>query len=279
MNFLIGFVIALGVGLTGIGGGSFTVPALVLIAGLPGNAAVGTAFIFSGALRLVAAPSYLLGKNVHAKYLRLLLIGAVPGLLIGTAVLEFLSKNNSPVVLIILGIVLAASSATSFIQRMQNREFVRKNSRWLSWFALPIGIEAGFSSAGAGALGTTLLMNYSDMPPAQVVGTDIVFGLVLAVIGSLFHMKFGAINPPILWELLLGGLPGVLLGCVFAPKVPARKLRLMIALIALFAGLQLMWDGTHTIWGRHSDSVLKTALRGSIALPRRTLNHRRGTVV
>src|SRR5260370_3592564 len=61
MNFLIGFMIALAVGLTGIGGGSFTVPALVLIVGLTAGEAVGTAFVFAGVLRLVAAPCSLLG--------------------------------------------------------------------------------------------------------------------------------------------------------------------------------------------------------------------------
>ena len=36
MNLLIGFLIALTVGLTGIGGGSFTVPALILLVGSAG---------------------------------------------------------------------------------------------------------------------------------------------------------------------------------------------------------------------------------------------------
>jgi uncharacterized membrane protein YfcA len=164
-------------------------------------------------------------------------------------------------VIILLGIILTVSSAISFAQRLQNREFVRKNSRWLPWFAIPIGVEAGFSSAGAGALGTTLLMNYSEMPPTQVVGTDILFGLVLAVIGSAFHMKFGAINGPILFQLLLGGLPGILLGCAFARKVPAQKLRMVIALIALFAGLQLVWGGTRTLRANHLEHAVKTTAR------------------
>ncbi len=65
MNFFIGFLIALAVGLTGIGGGSFTVPALVLIVGLTAGEAVGTAFVFAGVLRLIAAPFYLVGKKTQ----------------------------------------------------------------------------------------------------------------------------------------------------------------------------------------------------------------------
>ena len=77
MYSLIGFIIALAVGTTGIGGGSFTVPARVLIAGLGSGEAVGTAFFFAGVLRLIAAPFYLAGKHIHSRYLRLLLLGAV----------------------------------------------------------------------------------------------------------------------------------------------------------------------------------------------------------
>src|SRR6185437_15418405 len=65
MNFAIGAAIALAVGLTGIGGGSFTVPALVLIVGLSADASVGTAFVFAGVLRLIASPFYLAGKHVE----------------------------------------------------------------------------------------------------------------------------------------------------------------------------------------------------------------------
>ena len=175
MNFLVGFLIAAAVGLTGIGGGSFTVPALVLLAGLTAGEAVGTAFLFAGVLRLIAAPFYLLGKQIHSRYLWLLLLGAVPGLLVGTWALRLLSRDaGNPYVIVVLGILLAASSSVTFIRRMQNPAFAAKNHRWLPWLALPIGVESGFSSAGAGALGTVLLLNYSEMTPAQVVGTDLI---------------------------------------------------------------------------------------------------------
>ena len=269
MHFLIGFLIALAVGLTGIGGGSFTVPALVLLVGLPANAAVGTAFVFAGVLRLIAAPFYLSGRHIHGRYLWLLLQGAVPGLLIGTYLLHLLSNDSgSPVVVILLGLLLTASSSITFAPRVQNPGFAQKNSRWLPWLALPIGVEAGFSSAGAGALGTVLLLNYSEMTPPEVVGTDILFGLVLAVIGSAFHWKFGSINGPVLTQLLAGGIPGVLVGCLLARKVPARKLKLAIAMIAIFAGLQLIWNGAHTLLVDRAVNVTKIA--AATALPARS---------
>ena len=169
MLSILGFLIALAVGLTGVGGGSFTVPVLLLVAGLPATAAVGTAFVFAGVLRLVAVPFYVLGKQVHGRYLLVLLQGAVPGLLIGSYALEWLGihagrwmgdRASSTLLVIILGLALMAFSGASFIPRVQNHQFARKNGRWLPWLALPIGIGSGFTSAGAGALGTVLLLNY-----------------------------------------------------------------------------------------------------------------------
>jgi uncharacterized membrane protein YfcA len=258
MNLLIGFLIAIAVGLTGIGGGSFTVPALLLLAGLTAGEAVGTAFLFAGVLRLIAAPFYLVGKQIHTRYLWLLLQGAVPGLLAGTWALRFLNRDTgSPVVILLLGVLLAASSSVTFIKRVQNPTFAGKNYRWLPWLALPIGVESGFSSAGAGALGTVLLLNYSEMTPAQVVGTDLLFGLVLAVIGSAFHWSFGSISTPILFQLLVGGVPGVVLGCLLARKVPAHRLKTAVAMVAIFAGLQLVWAGSRSLAARRATNVAK----------------------
>ncbi len=265
MNLFIGFLIAAAVGLTGIGGGSFTVPALVLIAGLTAGEAVGTAFLFAGVLRLIAAPFYLVGKQIHSRYLWLLLQGAIPGLLVGTWALRFLNRDaGNPVVILVLGVLLAVSSSVTFIRRVQNREFAGKNHRWLPWLALPIGMESGFSSAGAGALGTVLLLNYSEMTPAQVVGTDLLFGLVLAIIGSAFHWTFGSISMPILFQLLLGGVPGVVLGCLLGRIVPANRLKTVVALVAIFAGLQLVWSGSRTLAARHAANELKIAAEAGV---------------
>lgn len=251
ISVLLGFVIALAVGLTGIGGGSFTVPALLLVVGLPASEAVGTAFVFAGVLRLVAAPFYLVERNVHGRYFRLLVLGAVPGLVIGMIALRSLANGaNSPVIIIALGLLLAGSSSVTFVPRVQNPRFARTNSQWLPWLAFPIGVESGFSSAGAGALGTVLLMNYSEMSPAQVVGTDMVFGLVLAVIGSTVHWALGSISAPVLIQFIVGGVPGVIVGSLLASRVPARKLKSVIALIAIAAGLQLAWSGAHALTSR-----------------------------
>ena len=84
----------------------------------------------------------------------------------------------------------------------------------------------------------------------QGIGTKV----ALAVLGSIFHWQFGSLNGPVLLQLLEGGIPGVLLGCALARIVPARKLKTAIALIAVFAGLQLLWSGTQGLLARHAAS-------------------------
>ena len=261
-HLLLGFLIALSVGLTGIGGGSFTVPALLLVAGLPPVEAVGTTFVFAGVLRLVAAPFYLATRQVHSRYFRLLLLGAVPGLVIGMVALRILAKQDSNALIVLLvGMLLTLSSSVSFVPRAQVPGFARKNSHWLPWLAFPIGVESGFSSAGAGALGTVLLLNYSEMVPAQVVGTDLVFGLVLATIGSAIHWTFGSVSTAVLAQLLLGGIPGVIAGCFLSRKLPAQRLKTVVAVIAICAGLQLVWSGARALGAKNAANAVHLPAR------------------
>ncbi|HEY6350752.1 MAG TPA: sulfite exporter TauE/SafE family protein [Candidatus Angelobacter sp.] len=248
MQILIGFGIALLMGLTGIGGGSFTTPALVLTAGLSGAEAVGTALVFSTIVRLTAAPFYLAGKHIHLRYLRLMLLGAVPGLLGGTYLLSsFNSRRWNPVILVVIGTILIGSSLLTFFYRNARPSTRADAPAWLPWLTLPIGVETGFSSAGAGALGTILLFNCSDMPAAKIVGTDLVFGTVLAAAGSVLHLGLGSISGPALKALLVGGIPGVLAGSALAPKVPSNRLRMAIIALTFLLGLQLVWSGVHLI--------------------------------
>jgi uncharacterized membrane protein YfcA len=256
MQIAIGFIIAALVGLTGIGGGSFTTPVLILLVGLPATEAVGTAMVFSAVVRLIAAPFYVLGRNVKVEYLRLLLVGAIPGLLAGIYILRRLgSRASNPVLLISLGTILVASSSITLMRRSRNRQAGRNNARWLPWLALPIGIETGFSSAGAGALGTVLLLNFSSMSAAQVVGTDLVFGIVLAVIAGAFHLSWGSISTSVLSHLLIGGVPGVLVGCFMARKVPARRFKAALAVVAILVGLQLVWTGARTAFAQEQPKL------------------------
>lgn len=257
MEIVIGFAIAVLVGLTGVGGGSFTTPLLVLICGISGAEAVGTALVFSTVIKVVAAPFYLAAKRVHLRYLGLMLLGGLPGLLAGTYLLASMRTRWNPAVLVLIGAALVASAALTLLAGRRQLAVRRDSSRWLPWMTLPIGLETGFSSAGSGALGTLLLFNCSDMPAAQVVGTDILFSIVLAAVGSVFHYSLGSISGSLLTGLLIGGVPGVLLGCAFTGRVPSIKLKTLVTALTLILGLQLVWTGAKLVY--QTTATLKAA--------------------
>jgi uncharacterized membrane protein YfcA len=265
MEIAIGFVVAVLVGLTGVGGGSFTTPMLVLLCGISGAEAVGTALVFSTVIKVVAAPFFLAAKKVHFRYLRLMLLGAVPGLLGGTYVLATMRVRWNPLVLVLIGATLVVSALLTFIYRRWEPGSRGDSAPWLPWVTLPIGIEAGFSSAGAGALGTLLLFNCSNMSAAEVVGTDILFGIVLAGTGSVFHLGLGSVSGAVLKPLLLGGIPGVLLGCAFTRRVPSMRLKAVITSLTLALGLQLLWTGAKLF--KAAGAPLRSAVPAKVLAP------------
>lgn len=243
MMQVLGFAIALCVGLTGVGGGSFTAPALILI-GLPATEAVGTALVYSMIVRIAAAPFYLSGERIHFRYLWLMLLGALPGLLAGTMLLaSFHARSWNHIALVVIGTMLICSSFFTLLCRKKSGAEIKKSTHWLPWLTFPIGIETGFSSAGAGALGTILLFNCSEIPTTQVVGTDLLFGIAVSIVGTLFHMTLGSISTSSLKDLLIGGIPGVLLGCILAPRVPSVRLRTIIVALTFALGIELVWNG------------------------------------
>src|SRR5215831_7945876 len=95
MEFLIGFIIAAAVGLTGVGGGVLTTPILILFLGISPAEAVGSALIFSTAVKLLAAPVYVSRKQVHWRTLAFLVAGGLPGVLAGSLLLDHFNVKRS----------------------------------------------------------------------------------------------------------------------------------------------------------------------------------------
>jgi uncharacterized membrane protein YfcA len=94
MEIVLGFLIAVLIGLTGVGGGVITAPALILFLGVSPAESVGTALLFTAIVKLVAAPVYLARKQVNFRILGLLLAGGLPGVLAGSYFLARLSKSQ-----------------------------------------------------------------------------------------------------------------------------------------------------------------------------------------
>jgi len=115
-------------------------------------------------------------------------------------------------------------------------------TKLLAAIMFPIGAEVGFSSAGAGALGTVALLSLTSLTATQVVGTDLAFGLVIAVVGTGVHLIAGHYNALLLAKLVAGGVVGGLVGSGAAPKIPNRSLRFALSLWLLFIGLQFCYQ-------------------------------------
>jgi uncharacterized membrane protein YfcA len=101
----------------------------------------------------------------------------------------------------------------------------------------------GFSSAGAGAIGSVALLGLTTLTTAQVVGTDVFFGLALSSVGGGIQLTAGHYAPALLWKLIVGGIPGVLAGANMSAILPSRPLRVGLSLWVIALGSQLCWRG------------------------------------
>src|SRR5271165_5072270 len=219
MEYLLGFAIAALIGLTGVGGGSITAPVLTLFLGVPPAVSVGTALLFTAIVKLMAAPLYLARRQVNFRILALLLAGGLPGVLGGSYVLaRMASTSRKGPLLAILGAIILLMALLNLYRLLSPRPAApaRDRSRWLPYIALPIGAEVGFSSAGAGALGSLVLLAITPLTAAQVVGTDLFFGLCVSLVGSGFQLSAGNYDSSILTRLVIGGLVGAVAGTYLA---------------------------------------------------------------
>jgi uncharacterized membrane protein YfcA len=246
MEVVLGFFIAVAIGVTGVGGGVITAPALMLLLGMKPVEAVTTSLLFASIIKFMISPAYLWRRLVDFRLLMKLYAGGIPGVVLGTYFLQKLSAHEKNGAMYgILGGTVAIMSCIHLYRLTRGLEAVRGHSegaKWLPFIAFPIGMEVGFSSAGAGALGTLALMSLTTLTTAQVVATDVFFGLGLSVVGGGLHI-FGAHQaiPPVLWKLLAGGVVGGWAGTYVASSVPTKPLRAALCLWLIVIGVQLCW--------------------------------------
>jgi uncharacterized membrane protein YfcA len=246
----IGFLIAVAVGMTGMGGGALAAPILIRFAGMPAAEAVGTSLLFVTVIKAIAAPVYILRRQVDWRVLMRLLAGGLPGVLLGSLLLTRLSKNSlEPLVLSLVGftIVVIALVTLARMFRSASGQTGTDKPRLLPALAFPIGLEVGFSSAGAGALGSLTLMHFTSLSAAAIVGTDMMFGWSVALAGGGMHLAFGEVNGPAVAKLLAGGVAGALCGSWLGTWMPARPLRVALTAFLVFLGSQLLWKGIESL--------------------------------
>jgi len=85
-----------------------------------------------------------------------------------------------------------------------------------------LGVLVSLSSVGAGALGVTaLILLYPELPTSHIVGSDVAHAVPLTLVAGFGHWLIGSVNFGTLGLLLLGSIPGIILGSFLAPRLPA----------------------------------------------------------
>jgi hypothetical protein len=246
MDMLLGFVIAVLISLTGVGAGTMTAPLLILFMHVPVSVAVGTALAYSAAVKLLVVPVQVWRRQVAWRILGLMLLTGIPGVVLGTLLFRYAVelRNDKVWLYSILGAMIVLSSAWHIFRHLRPAtpgRAPRPRPAWLVTSMLPVGAEVGFSSSGAGALGTIALLGLTQLEATQVVGTDLAFGLCLSLVGGGLHLAGGGLDADLLVRLIAGGLVGAVAGTMIAPKIPAQTMRLALSLWLLMIGVELCW--------------------------------------
>jgi uncharacterized protein len=240
MELAIGFVIAFAIAVTGVGAGTITAPLLILFLHVPIELSVGTALAYSAIVKMIVVPVQIWRKQVVYRVVGWMLLGGLPGVILGVVFFRRVVRHGQQNILYVaLGSIIIVSSAWHLYRNLRPAKVNRVRKSHLAWIAalmLPIGTEVGFSSSGAGALGTLALLSMTTLDASQVVGTDLVFGLCLSVVGGGMHVFGGSYDGALLLKLVLGGLFGAVAGSWVAPSLPNRQLRVALAALLLIVG-------------------------------------------
>ena len=249
-----GFSVGLLVGLTGVGGGSLMTPILTLIFGVSPTVAVGTDLAFASLTKVTGTVAHRLQNNIRWEIVKYLSMGALPAAAIATFALQQIGTVNQDI-----GRFIRYSIAVSILLTVTSIVF---RSRMIAWLdAHPekqlqgkslaaativagavLGTLVTISSIGAGAIGSTILiLLYPRLKPAEVAGTDIAYAVPLTTIAALGHWWLGTINWELLATLLIGSVPGIILGSFIARIIPALALRALLATALTGVAVKLVY--------------------------------------
>lgn len=240
MEYAAGFIIAVIISLTGVGAGTITAPLLILVLRVSPGIAVGTALAYSAIVKLIVVPAQIVRRQVNYKVLAFMLAGGLPGVVIGSLLFRGIAhKGRWAALYWVLGGIIVFSSAWHIYRHFRppvRARDAKPRLKWISAIMLAIGAEVGFSSSGAGALGTVALLSMTSLTASQVVGTDLTFGLGVSLVGGGVHALGGLSDLALLAKMAAGGVLGGIVGTTIAPRVPNRALRLVLSSFLLLIG-------------------------------------------
>jgi len=236
-----GFGVGLLVGMTGVGGGSLMTPLLILLFGIHPATAVGTDLLYAAATKTVGSVSHGWAKSIHWPAVFRLASGSIPASIVTLVVLWQLhldSESTRNLVNLVLCFALFLTAAAlifrkAIIERYRGRLLQLDSgatSRATMLVGAALGVLVSISSVGAGAVGVTaLVLLYPQLPMRRIVGSDIAHAVPLTLVAGIGHWATGAVDWHLMAVLLVGSLPGILVGSYLAHRVSETALRLVLA--------------------------------------------------
>jgi uncharacterized membrane protein YfcA len=247
-----GLLVGALVGMTGMGGGSLMTPILVILFNVSPATAVGTDIAHGAIFKTVGAIQHRRMGNVRAQLAGWMLLGSAPMSLLGVWLADWLQHNYGKGIESTMGRVLGGALlfgcvglvAKSFVRAKTapDDEFVLLGRDRLA--AVVIGLFGGFivglTSVGSGVFfGLTLLVVF-PLRAHKVVGTDIFHAAALLYVAGFGHFIAGNVDTRLVGWLLLGSLPGVLVGGRLSLRIPDPLLRFALATVLGLSGLKLV---------------------------------------
>jgi uncharacterized protein len=259
---VLGLFTGLLVGMTGMGGGSLMTPLLVFLFGVPPTTAIGTDIAHGAAFKTVSAVQHRRMGNVRARLAGWMLLGSAPLSLVGVWTAVQITERYGEGVEDVMGQVLGAALLFGCIGLVAKSLVHTSPPDDADWeltnrdrvAAVLIGVFGGFivglTSVGSGVFfGLTLLVLF-PLRAHKVVGTDIFHAAALLWVAGLSHLMHGNVDLGAMAWLLLGSIPGVLIGSQVTVRLPERELRIALATVLLLSGVKLLEPpGTSVLLG------------------------------
>jgi uncharacterized protein len=251
---LSGFCVGILVGLTGVGGGSLMTPLLILLFGIHPATAVGTDLLYAAATKTGGSLVHGLARSIDWRVVGRLACGSLPASVATLVVLWRLNLNSemarSLINLVLCGALFLTAAALVFRNAIMHRYRARLDAMSPAATAAAtigvgvlLGVVVSISSVGAGAVGVmALLLLYPQLPMARIIGSDIAHAVPLTLVAGAGHWVMGAVDWHLMGSLLVGSLPGIVIGSYSAVRVPERTLRLVLAATLVVVACKIAAD-------------------------------------
>ena len=238
---LAGFVVGIIVGMTGVGGGSLMTPALVGLFRVNPAIAVGTDLAFAALTKAVGTRAHMRHAGVDRRVVSLMLAGSLPAAVLSMLWLKFggmdpgiagrLLRTTIAVSLVLTVVALLWRERLLAWRRALGREMSeRTRDRVTVAAAAVIGALVALSSIGAGAIGcVAIALIHPRLSAREVAATDIAYAVPLTAIAATGHAMAGNLDPMLLVQLLIGSVPGIILGARLSVRLPDHISRRLLA--------------------------------------------------